>query len=197
MKYNKQIEDLQKAMGFVGKDVDGKEGPMTQKAILLAAREGRLIAAAIQPVVITAPAKLEGTDLTGSEKLKGVHPDLVGLVQEAHLRCDIPFSVNEGVRTQERQKQLVAAGASKTMNSRHLTGHAVDLWPIDPATNQNRKSDAAFKAGSAEARAASAKLWADLRIIAATMKEIAKERGIALTWGGDWGWDAPHFEIKR
>ena len=83
-----------------------------------------------------------------------------------------------------RQAQLVAAGASKTQNSRHLTGHATDLWPVDPATGKALPSDAAFKAGSAAAKAASARLWADLRVIAAMVKTIGKERGVMIEWGG-------------
>lgn len=92
---------------------------------------------------------------------------------------------------------LLAAGASKTSNSRHLTGHAVDLWPLDPATGKPVPSDAAFAKGSNEARAASARLWSDLRKIASTMKDAAKEQGVMVEWGGDWGWDAPHFQLNR
>ena len=59
--------------------------------------------------------------------LEGVHPDLVKVVHRAAALSDIDFTVLEGLRTVARQKQLVKAGASKTMNSRHITGHAVDL----------------------------------------------------------------------
>lgn len=132
-------------------------------------------------------------------KLKGVHADLAGLVREAYSRSPVPFAVIEGLRTKERQAQLVKAGASKTMNSYHLTGHAVDLWPVDPNTGKNLPSDAAFKRGSAEARAADKALWEGLRKIAATMQAVAAERGVALTWGGGWTSfpDGPHFQIKR
>ena len=58
-------------------------------------------------------------------RLRGVHPDLVRVVEA--VRARVPFIVTEGLRTRERQAQLVAIGASRTMNSRHLTGHAVDL----------------------------------------------------------------------
>lgn len=61
------------------------------------------------------------------QRLEGVHPDLVKVVKRAIQLTRVDFTVLEGLRTLERQKQLVAAGASKTMNSRHLTGHAVDL----------------------------------------------------------------------
>jgi len=61
------------------------------------------------------------------DKLAGVHPDLVRVVERAIELTEIDFVVTEGLRTVERQKQLVAAGASATMNSRHITGHAVDV----------------------------------------------------------------------
>jgi peptidoglycan L-alanyl-D-glutamate endopeptidase CwlK len=63
-------------------------------------------------------------------RLEGVHPDLVRVVKTAALLSDLDFTVLEGLRTVERQKQLVAQGASRTMNSRHITGHAVDLAPM-------------------------------------------------------------------
>ena len=59
------------------------------------------------------------------QRMAGVHPDLVRVVERARLA--VPFIVVEGLRTKERQAKLVAIGASHTMNSRHLTGHAVDL----------------------------------------------------------------------
>ena len=62
------------------------------------------------------------------EKLVGVHADLVRVVKRAATLSD--FIVTEGLRTVKRQSELVAAGASRTMNSRHLTGHAVDLAPM-------------------------------------------------------------------
>lgn len=63
-------------------------------------------------------------------RLEGVHPDLVRVVKKAAALSDLDFTVLEGLRTVERQKQLVAQGASKTMNSRHITGHAVDLGAL-------------------------------------------------------------------
>jgi peptidoglycan LD-endopeptidase CwlK len=63
-------------------------------------------------------------------RLEGVHPDLVRIVKKAAAISDLDFTVLEGLRTVERQKQLVKQGASKTMNSRHITGHAVDLGAL-------------------------------------------------------------------
>lgn len=64
------------------------------------------------------------------DRLKGVHPDLQKVMLRAIEITDIDFTVLEGLRSVERQKKLVASGASKTMNSRHLTGHAVDIAPF-------------------------------------------------------------------
>ena len=62
-------------------------------------------------------------------RLAKVHPDLVRVVR--HLAAGgALFRVEEGLRTVERQRQLVASGASQTMASRHITGHAVDLLPL-------------------------------------------------------------------
>ena len=60
-------------------------------------------------------------------RLEGVHPDLVRVIQYAHSLGEMDFIVTEGLRTLDKQKALLAAGASQTLRSRHLTGHAVDL----------------------------------------------------------------------
>jgi peptidoglycan L-alanyl-D-glutamate endopeptidase CwlK len=105
--------------------------------------------------------------------LAGVHPDLVAVVRKARDAC--PFRITEGKRTTERQKQLVAQGKSRTMNSRHLTGHAVDL--VDPEGTYAEP---------------------EMKAIAEAMKAAAGELGIAITWGGDWAsfQDTPHFELE-
>ena len=59
--------------------------------------------------------------------LKGVHPDLVKVVEKAITLTEIDFRVTEGLRSKTRQIELVNKGASKTLNSRHITGHAVDV----------------------------------------------------------------------
>ena len=68
-------------------------------------------------------------------ELKGVHPDLVRVVERAIQITTQDFSVHDGLRTAEEQKALVAAGASQTINSMHRPqadgfGHAVDLVPF-------------------------------------------------------------------
>ena len=54
-------------------------------------------------------------------RLKGVHPDLVKVVQHAIEITTVDFTVLEGLRSIERQRELVKAGASQTLKSRHLT----------------------------------------------------------------------------
>lgn len=61
------------------------------------------------------------------EKLKGVHPDLVAVVEKAIKLSKVDFMVTEGLRTAERQKQLVAEGKSQTLDSKHIQGKAVDV----------------------------------------------------------------------
>ena len=110
-------------------------------------------------------------------RLKGVHPDLVRVVEQAIELTPVDFTVLEGLRTPERQAKLAAAGASQTLRSRHLTGHAVDLgaW-VDGQVRWD---------------------WPLYHKIAAAMKEAAKQLNVKITWGGDWkGFpDGPHFEL--
>jgi peptidoglycan LD-endopeptidase CwlK len=107
------------------------------------------------------------------ERLEGVHPSLVELVQVARFRT--PFTVIQGLRTLEEQKRLFASGASRTMKSRHLTGHAVDLAPT-PLDWNNKES---------------------FRHLAYVMQSVADERKIRIRWGGNFAgfFDGPHFEL--
>ena len=61
------------------------------------------------------------------ERLMGIEPELKEVVYEAIKVTKIDFGVIEGLRTEEKQKQLVESGASLTMKSKHLEGRAVDL----------------------------------------------------------------------
>lgn len=111
------------------------------------------------------------------ERLVGVHPDLVRVVKRAIGESPLDFTVLEGLRTLERQKVLFAKGATKTMNSRHLTGHAVDLAPvINGAVSWD---------------------WPLYHKLAFVVFEAAKTEGVSLTWGGNWTTfkDGPHFEL--
>ena len=67
------------------------------------------------------------------QNLSGVHPDMVAVVKKAIEITEVDFTVIEGIRNIDRQRQLLKAGKSTTLNSRHITGHAVDMvpWPVD------------------------------------------------------------------
>ncbi len=108
-------------------------------------------------------------DARSETNVAGVNPQLVAVVREAWNSMPIDgvrFIVTEGRRTIERQKQLVASGASRTMNSRHLTGDAVDL---------------AAKVGTMVR-------W-ELNVfykLALAMRNAAVAQGVRVTWGACW-----------
>ncbi|CAD5377376.1 Phage endolysin [Pseudomonas sp. OF001] len=139
------------------------------------------------------------------QNLDGVHPDLQRVVKLAITMTDTDFTVLEGLRSKERQRQLVANGASKTMDGRHLTGHAVDLgaW-VDGKVSWD---------------------WEHYYRLAEAMKRAAKLLNVPIVWGGVWDKslnslgdtkaavdayvasrrrlgrqafiDGPHFELRR
>lgn len=111
------------------------------------------------------------------DRLVGVHQDLVKVVERAIEITEIDFAVLEGVRSKTRQEHLVKAGASQTMRSRHLTGHAVDLG--------------AYVAGSVRWD------WPLYNQLADAMKKAAAEMRVPIEWGGDWTTlkDGPHFQL--
>jgi peptidoglycan L-alanyl-D-glutamate endopeptidase CwlK len=129
------------------------------------------------------------------DRLSGVHPDLVAVVHRAISRTDVDFVVHEGIRTIEKQRQYVKSGASQTMDSRHLTGHAVDLC--------------AWIGGSVRYD------WPLYLKIAEAVRTASVELGTPIRWGGTWGLlsaiegpitaallhkkfpDGPHFELPR
>lgn len=118
---------------------------------------------------------LNRTSLT---RLRGVNEKLVAVVKKAAEMSEVPFQVSEGLRTRERQAYLVKTGKSKTMNSYHLRGKAVDL--------------VATPGGEAS--------WnlADYRKINTAIQKAAKSLGVTVTWGGTWKTiiDGPHFQIE-
>ncbi len=111
------------------------------------------------------------------QRLSGVHPDLVRVVERAIAITQVDFTVLEGVRSVKRQSALLTQGATTTMRSRHLTGHAVDLgaW-IEGELRWD---------------------WPLYYKIAKAMKQAANELSIPMTWGGDWKKfkDGPHFQL--
>lgn len=137
---------------------------------------------------------------TSRARLKGVHPQLVRVVELAIERSRVDFTVLEGVRTPQRQAELYAQGRTKpgkivtwTLKSNHFVradgfGHAVDLapWPID------WEGPARFPKFDA---------------IAEAMFDAARELGVKIRWGADWDQDgkprergesdSPHFELAQ
>jgi peptidoglycan L-alanyl-D-glutamate endopeptidase CwlK len=100
------------------------------------------------------------------------------VVKKAAAMSDLDFTVLEGLRTLDRQKQLMANGATRTMNSRHLTGHAVDLAPmIDGKVSWD---------------------WPLYHRLAKIVKAAAAAENVPITWGGDWAKfrDGPHWELS-
>ena len=129
------------------------------------------------------------------DRLTGVHPDLVAVVHRAISRTNVDFTVLEGVRTTEKQRLYVKSGASQTMDSRHLTGHAVDLG--------------AWVGGSVRYD------WPLYLKIAEAVRTASAELNTPIRWGGTWKLlsviegpitaallhmkfpDGPHFELPR
>jgi peptidoglycan L-alanyl-D-glutamate endopeptidase CwlK len=111
------------------------------------------------------------------DRLKGVDPRLVKVVEEAIKITEVDFGVTEGLRTEERQKELVSKGLSQTLKSKHLTGHAVDLVAYD---NGKVTWEKEF-----------------YHKIADAMKKAAKDQNTNIRWGGDFKsfFDGPHFEL--
>ncbi len=121
------------------------------------------------------------------KNLRGVHEDLVKVVERAIEITEQDFTVVEGLRSEVRQRQLFNAGKSTTMNSRHLTGHAVDLIPYP------------FHGDVDEDGIPNIDDWDQYYPIAEAMKQAASELGVSLEWGGDWRTfkDGPHYQLSR
>lgn len=117
------------------------------------------------------------------------------VVKKAAALSDLDFTVLEGLRTVERQTQLVKQGASKTMNSRHITGHAVDLAPM---IGGSVRWD-----------------WGLYLKLGEVMRAASLAEKIPIRWGGTWKLlsaiegpitfkilsrsfpDGPHFELPK
>lgn len=143
----------------------------------------------LAPRRISAPAGLLGpTPAAFSEqslrRMQGVNPALAGLMKEVERRAldqGIKIEVSEGLRDRGRQAELVSQGKSKTLNSRHLTGNALDVHIRNPDGSANWDFEA-------------------YRPVAEIAKQVAAEKGIPnLVWGGDWKTlrDGVHFELRN
>ena len=99
-------------------------------------------------------------------KLSGVDPSLIAVVERAIELTKVDFGVIYGMRTEDEQKKLVAAGKSQTMKSNHLVGRAVDLM--------------AYVDGKG--------CW-ELNVyddLCDAMKDAAEELGVSIKWGAAW-----------
>ena len=121
------------------------------------------------------------------KNMQGIHPDMRRVLDRALQESPINFVITEGLRTLERQKELLRIGATTTLNSRHLTGHAVDFYAL---VDLNLDGKVVFSEMS------NPRL---MRQIADAIKAAAKAENVPLVWGGDWRTfkDMPHFELDR
>lgn len=113
------------------------------------------------------------------DRMKGVDPRLVNVVKRAASLSDIEFIVTEGLRTPERQAQLVKAGASRTLKSKHIVGKAVDLAAV---VDGKVRWD-----------------WPLYEKLNTAMQRASEILNIPITWGGSWlsFRDGPHWELKE
>ncbi len=111
-----------------------------------------------------------------TKNLVGVNSDLVMVVKRALELSPVDFTVIEGLRTKERQAELMKQGFTRTLNSRHIIGEAVDIVPL-PVDWNNPKP---------------------FGLVAEAMKKAANELGVKITWGGTWKTfkDLPHYQIE-
>ncbi|MDV4070305.1 hypothetical protein CMT45_01075 [Elizabethkingia anophelis] len=136
------------------------------------------------------------------KNLEGVHPNLVKVIKAAIANSPIDFTITEGLRSDQRQKDLYAQGRTKpgmrvtnkdgiksisnhqdmADGKRDGLGKAVDLYPFFLGKVQINHPDTIK----------------NLKLIATHIKSVAKELGIGIVWGGDWKspYDPPHFELK-
>lgn len=117
-----------------------------------------------------------------NSKADGVNPRLISVFEQARAtfmaaRPSTDVLITEGLRSMRRQRQLVAAGASQTMKSKHLEGRAIDV-AIKVAGKITWK-------------------FPIYREFADHMKRVAKAQGVPIVWGGDWRTlkDGPHFQV--
>lgn len=127
-------------------------------------------------------------------RLDGVDERMVRVVKRAIQISNVDFTVVEGVRTIERQRELYAQGRTKsgpivtwTMKSKHIDRVAVDIAPCLPNGQIDWKDLSKFDA------------------MAMAMFRASKELGIPIRWGADWNQngktrekgetDSPHFEL--
>jgi len=182
----KQLQTLLKTLGYYSGRIDGVFGTGTEKAVIQYQKDNGLTpdgkVGKATAGRIGLHTGLEVSDEfalndASKKRLKGIHPDLVKVVEHAIRISTIQFQVGEGLRTAARQKELMASGATQTLNSRHLTGHAVDLF--------------AYPDGKLSWD------WKYYYQIEEAVKQAAKELKVSIEWGGDWKSfkDGPHWQL--
>ena len=112
----------------------------------------------------------------------GIHKDLRKVTDLALQLSPIDFIITDGRRTLAEHRKHVANGASKTLKSRHLTGHAVDFVAYVKVDGNKKK--VSYKEQY-------------MRQVADAFSAAAKQLGIPITRGIDWGWDSPHIELSK
>jgi peptidoglycan LD-endopeptidase CwlK len=136
------------------------------------------------------------------DNLAGVHPHLIRIVNRALQSSPVDFTVIEGLRTLQRQRELFSQGYTQTLSSRHFKsevsgyGNAVDLWPIDPDTGR-LVPGRLFDANGRERE--NPRLWELYHILGPAVKAAAKAEELPIQWGGDWKSfkDGPHYQLPR
>lgn len=130
------------------------------------------------------PAKSGGFVLSkkSRSKLQGVHPVLCQIMETALDRCAVDFSIIEGVRSPERQAELVAANKSWVTVSKHQPDPETGLgMAVDVMALVDNK-------GSWE--------WPHYEKINEAVQEAAKIHNARVTWGGSWGVkDGGHIQL--
>lgn len=181
--YIRQIQTTLKNAGYYKGAIDGIAGKMTVDAVNQATQVKAVTSDEIRavgeqykshpennpPATTDKPLVNKSGFVLGARSLKnlqGVNPNLVKVVKRAIEISPVDFAVIEGVRTKARQAELVKKGASKTMNSRHITGHAVDIVPyVGGKISWN---------------------FDDYYPLAKAMAQAATELGVKVRWGGAW-----------
>jgi peptidoglycan LD-endopeptidase CwlK len=184
----KQVQQALAGLGLYKGAIDGIHGPITKHAIKTFQRRKELTVDGIagpqtwaalrgdDPPVTTPSGRVNARS---ERNLKGVHPDLQRVMRRALSEYHLEVTITEGLRTLERQRHLMSIGASRTLNSRHLTGHAVDIVFI---MGKEARWD-----------------WPLYKAFSDAVKRIAREEKVPIVWGGDWKSfkDGPHFELDR
>jgi len=124
------------------------------------------------------------------DRLAGVHPDLIRVVYLALSEYSTEdFAVIEGMRSRKRQRRLVSEGKSKTMNSRHLVGMAVDLaWWENGNISWNTDNVKSFY------KVDHAGKYEGYQAIGVAMRLAGQKLGVPIRWGADWDGDGQHTD---